>query len=202
MSNNSLININILDGTGAVSGVNLNSIEIYINGDPAFNNESFISPFDGGNSNFSYTSTIEGDGYNIIIDPINNFNNYELVEIRVVAEDNVFNSLDEYYYFKVADTIEPIFSNISPAQGSVVSENTLINFSVTDAYSGIQRIDAYVDGSTAILNNVFISPFDGPSSSITFNGVDGYDVIIDLIGDYPSGQEISVIFNVLDNEGN
>lgn len=69
------------------------------------------------------------------------------------------------------------------------ANDTNISFNVLDDASGVVQnsIDAYVDGDLALSNSTFISPFDGPNSSIsvvTIDGYDGYNVVLDRSSDF------------------
>jgi hypothetical protein len=66
----------------------------------------------------------------------------------------------------------------------------------------MNSIQATVQGFSAIINGLFQVGFQGPSSSITPNGSNGYDVVIDREADHPSSGTVAVNTSAQDAEAN
>jgi hypothetical protein len=96
----------------------------------------------------------------------------------------------------------PFIESKDPTSGATnVDADTLISFDVVDAesYIRISEMDAYINGSDAYRSGIgFVSPFDGPSSSVTLlpgGSIDGYDayrVIVDYTSNYIAGTYTTV----------
>jgi len=184
------------------------SIDVYVDGVLAVFDETFIAPFNGIDSYFGHITTIEGyDGYKVILDYINiPWNSYQTIIIDAYAEDELSIGSDTWQ-FRIKDIEGPVFGDYYPsAEKSYPGPNTLIWAEVYDKGSGVDvnSIDAYIGGQH-IYNGAFISEYDGPHSDlipIVVDGYDGYKLIIDKVGTFKSGENISVRITALDREGN
>lgn len=177
------------------------TIKILVEGNIAFENNSFVSPYDGTNSSFTNLS----DGYRIEIDKTTSFVTYS--DITVYAE--AYGLADEFttlsYSFRTEDIIDPVFDTEFPTDSSTGnSKSSLISITFYDADSDITQIDAYVNG-THIYDGSFTAPYNGPSSDLnttTVDGYDGYQLVIDRTTDFSSGETVDVDIYLYDNEDN
>lgn len=180
---NTLIELDLIDDE---SGVDLNTVEIYVEGALAYRGDldTFVAPFTGGLS----LRNVIPFGHNFVLDkgalPYK-YDSYKTVEVRVVAYDAPLvgtpNALDETYSFRIEDYIAPQIEAQYPT-GVGVDENALVSFRLTDTgESGVDpdTINVVINGQAAISAGVFIDGWDGTSSVITANGFDGFDVVVD-----------------------
>lgn len=102
------------------------------------------------------------------------------------------------------DTTPPWLENTFPS--SIANKDTLVSFDVIDDFGVVKEsIDAYVDGQLAFSESTFLSPYDGPSSSISTTNIDGYDgyhVVLDNTLDYSNGSNYDVRVLALDTSNN
>lgn len=202
-----LISIGLIDAQNEVIG---SSVSVFVSGYLAYDGltDTFFAPYDGVLSSFDPENIDGYDGYRIVIERTDDYPSYFLASIRVLADDNDGNGLDQTYSFRIEDYEVPLLANRSPAPGATdVDEETLIVLDVYDVGSGVDpsTVTISVDGDLAYDSGAFVSPFDGGSSSFVATMVDGYDgyrVTIDKTGQYPSGEEITIIVDALDQEGN
>ena len=211
--NNSIITFDVVSQFNLL----LDTFSIYIEDQLAFNG-SIQSPFNGPDAYYTTTSYDGYDGYKFVFDYNDLWDAYQQVDIRVIAQDDYGNSLDETWWFKtehviyywefsVADYILPWIDNEYPT-GSGIGRDKLISFDILDDYSGLNTslIDAYVNGNIAFSGpNTFYSPYNGVSSSISETNVDGYDgyhIVLDNINNFDSGGSYLVRVVAYDNYGN
>jgi len=204
-----IISIGLIDGQGLVVP---SSISVFIGGVQVYDgtSDTFSPHYDGPASSVAPESIDGYDGYRILIERTSDWPSYYLVSVRVLADDDGGNALDQTYSFRIEDYELPLYANQSPAPGETgVDEETFVVIDVYDAGSGVDEstLDVFVGGDQAYdgSSGLFISPFDGPSSSVVSTAVDGYDgyrVTIDKFGQYPSAREIEVMVIVSDKEGN
>lgn len=193
------------------TGVDVNTIELYVDGNLAYDGatDTFQTGYDGPNSLFNTNIFDNYNTYDITVDKTTDYSSYDLAEIQLIVSDVSLNELDTTYTFRIKDTEEPIFSDVSPAPNSEnVSQNTLITLNIYDKGSGVDKsgIIVVVDGQTVYDGNTdtFFSPFD-VSSSITPTTVDGYDgyaLSLDRNGAYKANEKITVEITAPDLEGN
>jgi len=196
VNSNTLIDVDILDD---YSGVDINSIDAYVNGIKAFEGpNTFISPYDGTSSTILGTIVDGYDGYHLTIEKTSDFGIGDDVLVRIVAYDNYGNFVDTDWSFKISgDGTPPWLKNQSPT-GSGVAPGSIISVDILDDYSGvdINSIDAYVNGIKAFEGpNTFISPYDGTFSTITptfIDGYDGYYLLLDNVSNFDSGELYTV----------
>lgn len=206
----SQISFDILDIDGQVDPT---TIDAYVNGSKVYDGatDTFFSPWNGGSSSVTNTTVDGYDAYAVILDYNGpTFNSYQQLAVQVLADDLFANTMNVNYNISIEDIEEIIFTNISPAPGSFgVDENTNISITFYDEGSGVDfnTIEAYVAGVLAYQGNTntFNPPYDGVGSSITPTTVDGYDgyvLVIDPSGAFPSNATIPVVINVFDKEDN
>ena len=99
-----LISFSVID---LESNINVSAIDAYVEGILAFNNSTFIAPYDGTGSTFSSVSTVGGDGYSFTIDKDGDFAGGSII-VRVVAADVDGGSVDDSWSFLVPDASESI----------------------------------------------------------------------------------------------
>lgn len=180
----------------------LATVDIWIEGVLAYDGASdiFLAPYDGvGSSRTPITN-----GHHFVFDKTSSYDDYKNISIRVYAKDTSDFTLDETYTFQIEDYLDPIIDTNSPT-GTGVNELALVSFSCKDVGgSGVapSSIQATMDVLPAIVNGVFQTGFDGPSSLITANGFNGYDVVIDRVAEHPSTQTVGVSVSCQDVKGN
>lgn len=120
-------------------GINISSLEVYVDGDQIITGGSFIFPYTGSIG----ATTIDGfDGFAIFIDNPQTFLYGELVEVRVVVEDLVadtsaINTLDTTYSFNIepfVDVEPPAVTPTQPPEG--LDPDACIEFDWLDAPQG------------------------------------------------------------------
>lgn len=200
-----LIAVDVLDD---YSGINIATLDAYVNGNLAFSGpNTFLYPYAGIDS-YVGTAIVDGyDGYHLVLDNVLEFISGGEYTVRIVCSDNYGNSLDTSWEFAIMDYIypwvqdqAPIGENISPA--ALITANILDDYSGIDAYS----LDAYVSGNLVFSGpNTFYWPFNGPSSALTAVNVDGYDgyhLVLDNVGQFPSAVEYTTRIVCSDYYGN
>jgi hypothetical protein len=109
--------------------------------------------------------------------------------------------------FGVLDYVAPFIRNQSPASTGAGLDD-LISVDVLDDYSGVDpnQLDVFINGSQVFSGpGTFVSPYDGPSSSITttiVDGYDGYNLVLDNISSFPDVTSFTVSVDAYDNYGN
>lgn len=199
VENNVQIKVDVLDPD---TGINLSSVRIWVNGVLAYDgsSDSFMGIY--GVPASTRTPLATGHRFNIARSTL--YGSYELVTVRVYAEDNYPNILDETYYFRVLDYAAPIIDSISPT-GTGQPKTVNVSFSVKDlGETGVDLNSIYVTiaGQPALANATFYPAFTGPESSITPNLYDGYDVVIDKTDFYDTYQDVDVHVEARDHKGN
>jgi hypothetical protein len=200
-----LIRLDIID-----NDTNLldDTIEIYVNGSLAYDGyaDSILSPYNGIDS---YTSNISL-GKHVTLDYTGNFDSYEQITVRAVAQDDLGNVLDTTYSFRADDSESVLFTNIAPGESLTdVDKDAVISVDLYDKGIGVDpySVDAYVEGQLAFEGSTqtFHYPYNGPQSEIVYTPVDGYDgyrLKIDRVGAYPSYETVEVRIIGYDKEGN
>ena len=148
--------------------INLDQVNIYIEGLLGYDGTDFITPFDGTGSNI--ISIL--DGYSFTINKTSPYDNKEiLITARVYSfEDN--------WSFYVGGTTINVTNKFPLANARGISEDALVCFDVV-SYAGLalSAIKIYIDNKI-IYDDGFIAPFNGPSSNVSAIS-DGYHFIID-----------------------
>jgi hypothetical protein len=196
------LEFDLLDAEDAIV---LTSVQIWIEGVLAYDGstDTFQAPYNGTNS--ARTAII--NGHHFVFEKTSDYTSYKNISVRVYAEDNAGPPpfvLDETYTFRIEDYVNPVVDTESPT-GIDINEQALVSFSCKDVGgSGVVQatIQVTMDALPAIVNGIFQTGYDGPSSSITANGFNGYDVVIDRIADHPSTQSVGVDVSCQDAEGN
>lgn len=208
------------------AGIDLSEVLIYVGGVLAYRGDldAFQAPFNGGSSGRTAIAT----GHSFVVDGTVDYDSFSDVSVRAVARDLAApypNTLDRTWSFKVEDYTDPSVDSQFPT-GTGVNQETMISFSCKDETTGSgvdpDSINASVDTGSgvenAIVNGVFQSGWNGPSSAITPNAFNGYDVVIDSSLPFPSLASVSVeaycddlyanlsphlvwVFSVLDYQG-
>lgn len=129
----------------ADEGVNLSTVRVYIEGALAYrgDTDSFLAPYNGPSS----ARITQPLGYRITIDPTSPFTSYQVVDVRVYAEDLAVipNILDTLYQFRIADTSVPHLDNVVPAEGDTdVARNTNITLEILDSDSDVDEASVVI----------------------------------------------------------
>jgi len=199
VSSDVIISLNIED-----TDLNLDDdrITIIVEGNTAFENGAFVSPYNGIDS---YFGTITG-GYRIEIDKTSSYTSFQTVEIDVEAYDALDSLTTLSYSFTTEDTEVPIFVDEFPVNLSTGnSKDTIISISFYDTGADINNIDAYVNDIKVYFGSSFIVGYDGAGSqllSTTVSGNDGYVLYIDKTTSYNSGETVEVRVDIYDAENN
>jgi hypothetical protein len=170
------------------SSISSSDISISINDDVIYDGISFISPFDG-----PYSSAVAIiDGYHFTIDKIS-----EYPEGLVIID--VYNdTMSESWGFTIGATFDVL--NRNPLPYSIdVSKETLIEFDVvSNSLILLNDVAIFIDDDVVYDGISFVSPFDGPESSIIAI-IDGYHFVIDKTLDYDD-KEITVFVTIFSFE--
>ena len=166
------------------------SIKITVNGTVAWEN-------DVQQAGFVVTKTPVTNGFRYEVNPDVDLPYQPVNTVEVYAEDDapLPNVLDTSYTFDTDDTTFPTITNRIPAPTTIdVVESINISMSFNDVGSAVPQssINVTVGGQQAILNGVPQSGFQGPFTTITANGSNGFDVVIDPESDLPSLANIIV----------
>jgi hypothetical protein len=134
---NDNISVDILDD---YSGVNLSSIDAYVDGYIVFSGPStFYSPYNGAQSSISSTNVDGYDGYHLVIDRTSNFDFSTNYDVRIAADDNYGNSLDTTFNFTTKDATK--IENVRVGQYEIVLIVTFDDYMLYD--SNITKISNY-----------------------------------------------------------
>lgn len=107
-----LVSVDILDDS---SGVDLSSLDAYMNGVPIFAGPStFIPPFNGSSSAITPTIVDGYNGYHLVIDKDGTYPAASSHTVRVIGSDAYGNSFDESFIFSIASitNIADVSSNL------------------------------------------------------------------------------------------
>ncbi len=182
------------------------SLQVYINNELALLNNTFLDPFDGPDGYINATV----DGYRIRVDYTDvPWNSYKSISVRALAEDAYGFSLDETYNYRIEDVRAPANVSTPIANQTDVDKDVNLTFQLFDRGCGVKQseIKIYInsvlayDGGT----NSFNLNYSGPSSSIvanTYDGYDGYYIVIDPLNSFDSGEIVNIQVAAKDNEGN
>jgi hypothetical protein len=190
------------DITDLESGIDVNTFNVEVEGATAYTGatDTFSSPYNGGSSLRSAIT----DGFNLAIDKTTDYDSYKLINVRVLADDIIGNSLDTTYSFRIEDYAAPVIDTNAPT-GTGVAKEADVSFSTKDVGgAGIDSatINVVIDTVDAIINGVFQTGFDGVNSDISANAFNGYDVVIDKTTDWGEFATVDVTVDCDDLEGN
>jgi len=197
-----LISSNVVLEIVDPSGVDPAETVITIEGSVAWTGDAPAAGFAGSKS-------VVADGYQYTLNPDVDFPFDTQIDIDVVAKDlsAAANTLNTSYYFETEeDVTAPTFTNKLPAPSSTGNvETSNVSVSVNDVGgTGVVQstINMSIGGVDAIINGVVQTGFDGVGSSISANGSNGFDVVIDKTTDYDEYEWVTVEVSAEDNEGN
>lgn len=170
--------------------------------------DGFKTGFDGPGSSVTAIT----NGYRIVIDPTVDFAELDTVNVEVTAQDQaaVPNVAVRSWSFDILDVSVPYVENEFPT-GSLIPKETDISFDIKDAPTSGTGVDlttvvVVVEGSVAynwngvgVPDDGFMPGWDGPNSAITLIA-DGYNFVIDKVGDLPTQTLIDVTVDASDNE--
>lgn len=135
---NVLLDYNIsFDVVDEYGGVNLSTLDAYVDGSLAFDSGAFQAPYNGVDAYVGAVQYDNYDGYTFIIDNTNLWTPLAQVSVRVVAEDLLGNSLDETWYFYAEPQPYSVSIDIEEGYGSGFSS----------AYDGTSFVSPYNNGS-------------------------------------------------------
>lgn len=188
-------------------GVDLNSVIITINTgssfETAFSGGVFLSPYSGAAS-----TVVTGGigGYDFTIDPESVLPFSQTIIISSTAADLFSASATDSCSFQIVEAnAPPFFSMHSPSCSvSGVATDTNISFLIEDIGPGVDsgtlvvNINSGSGFQTAFSGGSFLSPYNGPSSSIIVSGIMGYYITIDPVNDFPFSQLITISSTVAD----
>jgi len=184
-------------------GVNPDSIDVTIDAAPAITNGVFQSGFTGS----IVSSTVAGfDGYDIDINPDNDFTLTETVFVSIAVSDEFDNESTSNYSFVISDLVPPVITNLDPEPGGVTTRlRPYIRFSIHDTGGiGVTGVDLQMtlDGLPAIVDGQFAPNFSGEIEPTIINGFDGYNVSVRLNDSFQPDSEHFVVIDGYDAYGN
>ena len=194
------ISMDIVDVGSA--GIDLATVQIYVEGALAFDAGTFQAGFDGG---ASVHSAPDADTRRVVIDPTSNFLSSQEVSIRVVASTNSpVTSIDETYVFTCADTVGPqvLASALATGQKTV---RVTFNEAVRQV-SASGGNDALNPGNYSIARTSSEAVYGGALVDLEVISVTAVDsTTVDLTTDIehtPLGVYTLTVVNVADVSGN
>ena len=194
-------------------GVDGSTLDVYIN-----SGVGFVLAIDGSVFQAGFVGTIVptgAGGFDVDINPAADFQQFTLIQVRVVAKDlaALQNELDVIYTFTSIDTGNPIITDRFPPCDSQddTFENALVSFRVDDPGGiGVDQttLDVRIKNGPfapfqdAIVNGIFLAPYNGGASVITPFGLTGIDVVIDKTDTYVFNNFVTVEITCEDLHGN
>ena len=151
---------------------------------PAVVNGVIQPAFAGGGSGILSSA----NGHTFTLVPITALIELGLVTVAVVADDatgNTLSGLPGTYSFTTADGVPPYLANQSPAPAGTMAQTANIGLSIRDDGSGVDQativitLDTGGGPVTVYTSSAFQTGFTGPSSSVTPDGMNGFNVVID-----------------------
>lgn len=185
--------------TDDLSGVNLSTVIVRVNV-----GAGFVIAYTGGafQSGFTGSTTVNGLGYDFVVNPNVDFLYNATIQVRVQASDNNSNALDTTYSFAtVVDVTPPFVTAATPASGATnVALNSNVALTVQDAVSGVvlSSITIKINGVNAYTSSAFQAGFSGTA---TPSGL-GYAFNINPAVDFSYNATIPVRVQATDNAGN
>jgi hypothetical protein len=201
VNRNTLITVDVLDNLG----VDVNTVDISVQGQSAVANGIVVAPFDIA---VSTIITVPGlvDGYRYVIDTENDFVFNEIVTIQVTAADIADNfSSASSIFTTFEDVTPPTLTGISPRDEQLeVSLRPEVTFTIRDAYDvAFDLTNMDIGGEPVLRNGLIQSGFSMNLTRISGGtlGVgpgDGYSVIITPDADFHYNQTVAVRIEVYD----
>lgn len=174
------------------TGVNLSTLILQIENEVIFSGSTNVSP----NYGVIISTTPDFRGYNFLIDPVNDFNFDQQVDISVYAEDSYVtpNILDTTYSFTTIANSHLVASGLQIFQdSSYVDMNLQQSYQTTSGtmfhvtYLNLEGTGISTSGSSVLLNGQEVA---STITSITGSSVE-YDVYFTLTPDYTDNAEIT-----------
>jgi hypothetical protein len=202
-----IISLDVLD---AWLGVDFATVLIYVEGNLAYTGltNTFNAPYDEAGSG----RTLIPGGARYTIEKATDWDSYENVTVRVVADDlqTPPNHLDTTYSFRVVDYLGPELGAVSPTIGQIaVQVDANITVTITDEQllannSILIEVDpgtgyeiAYQEGGAP----AFKPGWNGPSSVVSIIP-QGVEITVDPLVDFQYGTEVNVRVTAFDVDGN
>ena len=160
------------------------TIDVTVEGANAIVNGVFQSGYSG-------TVRVNGTGYDITITPASPFNDAQVVDVTIYAEDTSGNSVTESAWnFTVIDDEAPTLTNFNPADEATGQSRSVSPFFEIDDNVGVNNlsIDVTIEAVNAIINGVFQSGYTG---TITASGT-GYNVTINPSAQFSYAQAVEM----------
>jgi len=190
--------------SGVVLGATTITIDTGSGFQPAFQSGLFVAPFNGPGSYVIASGLLD---YEFVIDPVGSLPEVTNVQIRVQAEDNEGNALDQTWGFETTDLTIPVLINLNPPSGAAnISKSTNIELRI-DGGSG-----SAIDLSTVVIQvqRNFATPvvaYSGGSIQPGFSGGEtlsgnGYDFDLNPDFNFADGSTITVFVFAQDLVGN
>lgn len=154
------IQLSVVD---SVNNIDLTTVDIWVKGTPAYDGatDTFQTGFDGPASVRTGTSA----QYDFTIDPTSDFAYDDTVSVRVYAENDISNVLDEtYQFYTTQDITAPSLDNRDPAPSQIdVRWKSDVYLEIYETETLVQRntIKVYVAGTLAFDGTSFQSGFTG-----------------------------------------
>lgn len=190
------------------SSVDPAKINCTVNGTDAIINGVFQVGWDGAASLITANGT---KGFDVTIEKVASMGSYEVHTIIATCDDNDGNSSNPLqWWFRTEDWLGPLITPIDPTNGqSGVPVTSHVTVNVTDdqlVNSGSIRVEIDVGFGFVLAYEQGGSPefkpgYDGPDSGITAIA-GGYQIIVDLVMDFPLATAVSVRMTAADPEGN
>lgn len=191
------------------SGVDGATIQVTVNGVPAMVDGAFQLGWGGPGS--QVVANAPQNGYDVTIDPTEDFDTYESVTVNALFKDNEGKQGSFNWTFRVEDYLGPLVTPVTPLDGEEgVSLSKSIQVQITDEQdiqggTTLVEIDvggggyevAYEDGGSP----EFKPGWDGPASAVVA-GPGIKDITIDPVATFPFATVVSVRVTSLDVEGN
>jgi phage tail-like protein len=194
------ISVDIVDIGSA--GINLSTVQVYVEGTLAFNAGTFLAGFNGAGSTHSAP-----DAYTrrVIIDPTAGFTSSQVVDVRVVASTNSpVTSIDQTYSFTCADTVGPQVSASALATGQKTIRVTFNEAVRQTSASGSN--DALNPTNYAIARTSSEAVYGGAIADLDVVSVTAVNsTAVELTTDIehtPAGVYTLTVSNVADTSGN
>jgi len=156
-------------GPDLISGANLSTLQVHIDGDDVVV-DGVIQP------GFFGTITANGfDGFNVTLNKTGGWREGRNFHVNLYGEDNNGTSTIESFYIKMGGG--PVVQNEYPGDGYIeVSRTTDVSFEFADAIFGVDKeeLQVVIEGIPAIVNGVAIN-----GHSLVYTELeDGYRVVI------------------------
>lgn len=187
-TNNPINSVVSFDVTDADGDLDEDSVEIGID---QGSGEITVWQNDAATPGWSINKTAISNGFTYTVQaPATGYPKGTSITVHVQAEDSEAQTLDESYNFTTATS--PTIDTNTPT-GVLTNTGTNVSFSTKDDVQvESTSINCTINGVAAIVNGVFQTGWNGTSSSITGNGFNGYDVVIDPESDLAAPNSYTV----------